>query len=111
MVDDAHGLGVIGESGKGTAPISGCLMRSIWSWEPFQSRWPLSEVILRQARRCANMSGTIPVPSFLGFHAACLLCGGRKRSRCSYKQPELPKRLCELANYMRNALRAKKHTH
>ena len=108
MVDDAHGLGVIGESGKGTGShfglshevdlVMGTFSKSLASLGGYLAASETVCEYVRHNSRPFIFSASMPPACCAAAESALDVL---------IKQPELPKRLCELANYMRNALRAK----
>lgn len=58
MVDDAHGLGVLGEGGRGTASYFGLETRWTCTWGPSPSRWRPWAAIWPPARRWRISCGT-----------------------------------------------------
>ena len=108
MVDDAHGLGVIGEGGRGTGShfglshevdlVMGTFSKSLASLGGYLAASETVCEYVRHNSRPFIFSASMPPACCAAAESALDVL---------IKQPELPKRLCELANYMRNALRAK----
>ena len=108
MVDDAHGLGVIGEGGRGTASyfgledevdvIMGTFSKSLASLGGYMAA---SEKVCDYVRHCSRpfiFSASIP-PSACAVALAAL--------RHLKAHPALPLHLQELASYAREGLKAK----
>lgn len=108
MVDDAHGLGVIGEGGRGTAShfgledkvdvIMGTFSKSLASLGGYMAASELVCDYVRHNSRPFIFSASIP-PSNCAAALAAL--------RLLEEHPELPKRLSELASYARAGLKAR----
>ncbi len=108
MVDDAHGLGVIGEGGRGTASyfgledsvdiIMGTFSKSLASLGGFMAASEQVCDFVRHNSRPFIFSASIP-PSACAVALAAL--------RHLKQHPELPERLLSLAAYARAGLRAK----
>ena len=108
MVDDAHGLGVIGEGGRGTASyfgledevdiIMGTFSKSLASLGGYMAASKSVCEYVRHTSRPFIFSASIP-PSSCAVALAAL--------RHLRKHPELPKRLLSLASYARKGLKAK----
>lgn len=64
MVDDAHGLGVIGEGAAARQAITGSRIRSISTWARSPSRSPRSAVIWQPAAAWRTLCATVPVLLF-----------------------------------------------
>ena len=108
MVDDAHGLGVIGEGGRGTASyygledevdiIMGTFSKSLASIGGFMAASEEVVDYVRHASRPYIFCASIPPASCAtALEALHILM----------EQPELPARLCALARHMREGLRAR----
>lgn len=108
MVDDAHGLGVIGEGGRGTASYfgleddvdiyMGTFSKSLASLGGYMvARKEVVEYV-RHVSRPFIFSASIP-PANCAVALAAL--------RYLRKHPELPVKLISLANYARKGLKAK----
>ena len=108
MVDDAHGLGVIGEGGRGTAShfglegrvdvIMGTFSKSLASLGGYMSASELVCDYVRHNSRPFIFSASIP-PSNCAAALAAL--------RLLKEHPELPQRLNGLASYARAGLKAR----
>ena len=108
MVDDAHGLGVIGEGGRGTAShfglegkvdvIMGTFSKSLASLGGYMAASELVCDYVRHNSRPFIFSASIP-PSACAAALAAL--------RLLRERPELPQRLLSLASYARAALKAR----
>ncbi len=108
MVDDAHGLGVIGEGGRGTAShfgledkvdvIMGTFSKSLASLGGYMAASELVCDYVRHNSRPFIFSASIP-PSNCAAALAAL--------RLLKEHPELPQRLNELASYARAGLKAR----
>jgi 8-amino-7-oxononanoate synthase len=106
MVDDAHGLGVLGEGGRGTASyfgltdevdiIMGTFSKSLAGIGGFMAA--SAEVVdyVRHTSRPFIFCASIPPASCATVNEAL---------RILIEQPELPKRLMDLSMYMRNGLK------
>ncbi len=106
MVDDAHGLGVLGEGGRGTASyfsltdevdiIMGTFSKSLAGIGGFMAA--NAEVVdyVRHTSRPFIFCASIPPASCATVNEAL---------RILIEQPELPKRLMELSMYMRSGLK------
>ena len=105
MVDDAHGLGVLGEGGRGTAEhfgltdevdvLMGTFSKSLASLGGYMCA---SAEITDYVRHCSRpfiFSASIPPACAAAARAALRELRGH---------PELPQRLMELADYMRGGL-------
>lgn len=108
MVDDAHGLGVIGDGGRGTASyfgledevdiIMGTFSKSLASLGGYMAASkPVCEFV-RHNSRPFIFSASIP-PSACAVTLAAL--------RHLKAHPELPAHLLDIASYARNAFKAK----
>ncbi len=108
MVDDAHGLGVIGEGGRGTAAyygledkvdiIMGTFSKSLASIGGFMAASEEVVDYVRHASRPYIFCASIPPASCAtALEALHILM----------EQPELPVRLAALAKYMREGLRSR----
>ena len=108
MVDDAHGLGVIGEGGRGTAAyfgledkvdiIMGTFSKSLASIGGFMAASEEVVDYVRHASRPYIFCASIPPASCAtALEALHILM----------EQPELPARLTALAKYMRAGLRSR----
>jgi 8-amino-7-oxononanoate synthase len=107
MVDDAHGFGVIGEGGRGTASYFGLedevdiimstFSKSLASLGGFVAAPALIIDYLRHSSRSFIFSASIP-PSAAASALAAL--------NIIKEQPELCQRLLQLADYMRHGLQA-----
>ena len=105
MVDDAHGLGVIGEGGRGTASYFGLTDRVDIIMSTFSKSFASlggciaasAEIIdfLRHSARPFIFSASMP-PSCTAATLAAL--------KVIREHPELPQRLLALADYMRRGL-------
>lgn len=108
MVDDAHGLGVIGEGGRGTAShfgledkvdvIMGTFSKSLASLGGYMAASELVCDYVRYNSRPFIFSASIP-PSNCAAALAAL--------RLLEEHPELPQRLSALASYARAGLKAR----
>ena len=108
MVDDAHGLGVIGEGGRGTAShfglegkvdvIMGTFSKSLASLGGYMAASELVCDYVRHNSRPFIFSASIP-PSACAAALATL--------RLLRERPELPRRLLSLASYARAGLKAR----
>ena len=108
MVDDAHGLGVIGEGGRGTAShfgledrvdvIMGTFSKSLASLGGYMAASETVCDYVRHNSRPFIFSASIP-PSACAAALAAL--------RLLKEHPELPGRLLELASYSRAGLKAR----
>lgn len=108
MVDDAHGLGVIGEGGRGTAShfglegkvdvIMGTFSKSLASLGGYMAASELVCDYVRHNSRPFIFSASIP-PSACAAALAAL--------RLLRERPELPLRLLSLASYARGGLKAR----
>lgn len=108
MVDDAHGLGVIGEGGRGTAShfglegkvdvIMGTFSKSLASLGGYMAASELVCDYVRHNSRPFIFSASIPPSACAAALAALRLL--RERS-------ELPRRLLSLASYARAGLKAR----
>ena len=108
MVDDAHGLGVIGEGGRGTAShfgledrvdvIMGTFSKSLASLGGYMAASETVCDYVRHNSRPFIFSASIP-PSACAAALAAL--------RLLREQPELPVRLLSLASYARAGLKAR----
>ena len=108
MVDDAHGLGVIGEGGRGTAShfglegkvdvIMGTFSKSLASLGGYMAASELVCDYVRHNSRPFIFSASIP-PSACAAALAAL--------RLLRERPELPQRLLSLASYARAGLKAR----
>lgn len=108
MVDDAHGLGVIGEGGRGTAShfgledkvdvIMGTFSKSLASLGGYMAASELVCDYVRHNSRPFIFSASIP-PSNCAAALAAL--------RLLKEHPELPQRLNRLASYARAGLKAR----
>lgn len=108
MVDDAHGLGVIGEGGRGTAShfgledrvdvIMGTFSKSLASLGGYMAASELVCDYVRHNSRPFIFSASIP-PSACAAALAAL--------RLLEEHPELPERLIKLASYARAGLKAR----
>lgn len=106
MVDDAHGLGVLGNCGRGTADyfgltdkvdiIMGTFSKSLASIGGYMAGDKKIVDYVRYSSRPFIFCASIPP-------ASCATATAALRILCS--TPELPKRLLSLASYMRNGLR------
>ena len=106
MVDDAHGLGVIGEGGRGTASyfglddevdiIMGTFSKSLASLGGYMAASELVCDYVRHNSRPFIFSASIP-PSACATALAAL--------RYIETHPELPERLLALSSYARNGLK------
>ncbi len=105
MVDDAHGLGVIGPGGRGTAAyfgledevdvIMGTFSKSLASIGGYMAASADVVDYVRHAARPYIFCASIPP-------ASCATA--REALRILREQPELPERLLSLSRYMRAAL-------
>ncbi|MDO4566294.1 MAG: aminotransferase class I/II-fold pyridoxal phosphate-dependent enzyme, partial [Oscillospiraceae bacterium] len=105
MVDDAHGLGVLGEGGRGTAShfgledevdiYMGTFSKSLASLGGYMATTAEIADFVRHASRPFIFSASLP-PS----NAACALAA----LRVLKKKPELPQKLAAIAEYMRAGL-------
>ena len=108
MVDDAHGLGIIGEGGRGTAShfgledrvdvIMGTFSKSLASLGGYMAASELVCDYVRHNSRPFIFSASIP-PSNCAAALAAL--------RLLKEHPELPQRLNKLASYARAGLKAR----
>ena len=108
MVDDAHGLGVIGKGGRGTAShfgledkvdvIMGTFSKSLASLGGYMAASELVCDYVRHNSRPFIFSASIP-PSNCAAALAAL--------RLLEEHPELPQRLSALASYARAGLKAR----
>ena len=108
MVDDAHGLGVIGEGGRGTAShfgledkvdvIMGTFSKSLASLGGYMAASELVCDYVRHNSRPFIFSASIP-PSNCAAALAAL--------RLLEEHPELPQRLSALASYARAGLKSR----
>lgn len=108
MVDDAHGLGVIGKGGRGTAShfgledkvdvIMGTFSKSLASLGGYMAASELVCDYVRHNSRPFIFSASIP-PSSCAAALAAL--------RLLEEHPELPQRLSALASYARAGLKAR----
>ncbi|MBQ4422736.1 MAG: aminotransferase class I/II-fold pyridoxal phosphate-dependent enzyme [Clostridia bacterium] len=106
MVDDAHGLGVLGEGGKGTADhfglsddvdiIMGTFSKSLAGIGGFMAAKEEIVDYVRHVSRPFIFCASIPPASCATVIEALHIL---------IEQPELPKRLMELSMYMRNNLK------
>ena len=106
MVDDAHGLGVLGENGRGTADyfgltdkvdiIMGTFSKSLASLGGYMAADYRVVDYVRHASRPFIFCASIPP-------ASCATA--LEALHIMKEQPELPRRLMELAAYMRRGLR------
>ena len=107
MVDDAHGLGVLGNGGRGTADyfgltdevdiIMGTFSKSLASIGGFMASTAHAIDYTRHASRPYMFCASIPPASVATALEALTILE---------EQPELPQRLISLSNYMREGLKA-----
>lgn len=108
MVDDAHGLGVVGKGGRGTAShfgledkvdiVMGTFSKSLASLGGYMAASETVCEYVRHNSRPFIFSASMP--------PAC--CAAAEKALDILKeQPSLPERLSGLATYMRKALKAK----
>lgn len=108
MVDDAHGLGVVGKGGRGTAShfgledkvdiVMGTFSKSLASLGGYMAASETVCEYVRHNSRPFIFSASMP--------PAC--CAAAEKALDILKEhPSLPERLSELATYMRKALKAK----
>lgn len=107
MVDDAHGLGVLGNGGRGTADyfgltdevdiIMGTFSKSLASIGGFMASTAHAIDYARHASRPYMFCASIPPASVATALEALTILE---------EQPELPQRLISLSNYMREGLKA-----
>ena len=105
MIDDAHGLGVLGEGGRGTADhfglakevdiFMGTFSKSLASLGGYMAADKVVVDYVRHSSRPFIFSASIPPAS-----CACALAALRHLRA----HPELPKRLMSLSNHLRKAL-------
>ncbi|MBO4354265.1 MAG: pyridoxal phosphate-dependent aminotransferase family protein [Clostridia bacterium] len=105
MIDDAHGLGVLGEGGRGTADhfglakevdiFMGTFSKSLASLGGYMAADKAVVDYVRHSSRPFIFSASIPPAS-----CACALAALRHLRA----HPELPKRLMSLSNHLRKAL-------
>ena len=108
MVDDAHGLGTIGEGGRGTASFfglekevdvyMGTFSKSLASLGGYMAADARVVDYVRHASRPFIFSASIPPASCATALAAL---------RHLEQHPELPQRLSELSEYFRTALKSR----
>ena len=108
MVDDAHGLGTIGEGGRGTAShfgledqvdvYMGTFSKSLASLGGYMAAEERVVDYVRHASRPFIFSASIPPASCATALAAL---------RHLEQHPELPQRLSELSEYFRTALKSR----
>jgi len=108
MVDDAHGLGTIGEGGRGTASFfglekevdvyMGTFSKSLASLGGYMAADARVVDYVRHASRPFIFSASIPPASCATALAAL---------RHLEQHPELPRRLSELSEYFRTALKTR----
>ena len=108
MVDDAHGLGVIGEGGRGTTDyfgladdvdiIMGTFSKSLASIGGFMAASERVVDYVRHASRPYIFCASIPPAS---------AATAREALRILREQPELPARLHALSMYMRSGLKSR----
>ena len=108
MVDDAHGLGVLGEGGRGTANYfgledevdiyMGTFSKSLASLGGYMASSEKVADYVRHSSRPFIFSASITPVSCATALAAL---------RVLEAHPELPKRLADLSQYMRDGLRAR----
>ena len=108
MVDDAHGLGVIGEGGRGTASYfgledqvdvyMGTFSKSLASIGGFMAASERIVDYVRHASRPYIFCASIPPAS---------AATAREALRILREQPELPARLHALSMYMRSGLKSR----
>ncbi len=108
MVDDAHGLGTIGEGGRGTASFfglekevdvyMGTFSKSLASLGGYMAADARVVDYVRHASRPFIFSASIPPASCATALAAL---------RHLEQHPELPRRLSELSEYFRTALKSR----
>lgn len=108
MVDDAHGLGTIGEGGRGTASFfglekevdvyMGTFSKSLASLGGYMAADARVVDYVRHASRPFIFSASIPPASCATALAAL---------RHLEQHPELPRRLSELGEYFRTALKSR----
>ena len=108
MVDDAHGLGVLGENGRGTADyfgltdkvdiIMGTFSKSLASIGGYMAADLRVVEYVRHSSRPFIFCASIPPASCATAIEALHIMK---------EQPELPKRLMSLASHMRNGLRSR----
>ncbi len=108
MVDDAHGLGVLGNSGRGTADyfgladdvdiIMGTFSKSLASIGGFMAASERVVDYVRHASRPYIFCASIPPAS---------AATAREALRILREQPELPARLHALSMYMRSGLKSR----
>ncbi len=106
MIDDAHGFGVFGEGGKGTAShfnlddevdiIMGTFSKSLASLGGFMACTREVCDYVRHNSRPFIFAASIPPASVAAALAAL---------RVLKKEPERPKKLLEISDYMREALK------
>ncbi len=106
MVDDSHGLGVLGKGGRGTAShfgledkgdiYMGTFSKSLASLGGFMASTHEMCEYVRHCSRPFIFSASMPPAN-----CACALAALRKLKA----HPELPERLLELARYMRKGLK------
>ncbi|MFQ7078743.1 MAG: aminotransferase class I/II-fold pyridoxal phosphate-dependent enzyme, partial [Christensenellaceae bacterium] len=104
MVDDAHGLGVLGEKGKGTAEYFGLEEETDLYMGTFPNPWQVSADIWRRIGASAIREALPALYFQCVHHPASVACA---RARELHPGPERVRALAKNAEYMRSGLKAR----